>query len=99
MSTTKQPTIKDEVRKLHVVITDVLNKVGGLKSEIDKLNIINIKVKNGKEQTIMFNRSDFFQMLYDRKKLWKEKLRVTFKDILLIGGVVALISDRIWNIF
>ena len=84
--------VKEEVHGLKLSVDDIKNTVIELCS-------IEIIVKNGEEKHIKYRRNEFFQMLFDRKNVWKEKVRITAKDIILFIGVITLIVDNIFGIF
>ena len=85
-------TTKQEIQEVN---TRLLN----IETAIGELNNIEITVKNGTEKHVIYRRNEFFQMLHDRKNVWKEKVRITAKDIILFLGVITLIVDRLIEIF
>ena len=87
----KQKTIRQEINELN-------GEAAKIRSSIESLNKIEITVKNGAEKHITYKRNEFFQMLFDRKNVWRDKARVTAKDIALFLGVGILIVDRILGI-
>ena len=85
-------TTKQEIKAIN-------ERLGLIEKDINCLNRIEITMKNGKEKHITYRRNEFFQMLYDKKDVFKEKIRITAKDILLFGGVAFLIADRLLILF
>lgn len=63
--------------------------------KIDKF--AHITIRNGNDREIRYKRDDFFQMLYDRKDIWKPIQRV-LERILLVLTVSALIL-KFFNVF
>jgi len=85
-------TTKEEIQEVNTRLLNIETAISGL-------NNIEITVKNGEEKHVVYRRSEFFQMLHDRKNVWKEKVRLTAKDIILFIGVITLIADRLIEIF
>ena len=85
-------------KTLKEIVKDINTRVDSINESIQQLHNIEIKVCNGKEKIITYRRSQFFQMLYDRGNVWKEKARIGARDILLFGGVMFLIVDRVFGI-
>ena len=87
-----EKTTKQEIQSINI-------RLNSIDEHLIDLNKIEITVKNGNDKHITYRRKEFFQMLFDRKNVWKEKARLTAKDILLFGGVLVLIINNIFNIF
>ena len=84
-------TTKQEIKAIN-------GRLDRIEQDVSCLNKIEITMRNGKEKHITYRRNEFFQMLYDRKNVWKDHVRCTAKDFLLFGGVAILIFDRIFAI-
>ena len=65
--------------------------------KVDQLKVI--EITNGGGRHVVFKRDEFFQMLYDRKNVWKNIIKPTFTDIILVGAVVSLLLDKVFKIF
>jgi len=65
---------------------------------IANLKTIDIVIKNGHDKHIKYRRSEFFQMLYDRKNVWKDRARLTAKDSILFIGLGLLILKDVLGI-
>ena len=87
-----EKTTKQEIQGIH-------NRLNNIDLNLENLNKIEIIIKNGEEKHVTYRRNEFFQMLHDRKNVWKEKVRITAKDIILFIGVITLIVDNIFGIF
>jgi len=87
-----EKTTKQEIREIH-------DRLDNIDTNIQCLNKIDITVKNGEEKHITYRSNEFFQMLFDRKNVWKNKARLGAKDIILFGGVFLLVLKDIFNIF
>jgi len=77
---------------------DIKSSITEIKDSIVDLCTIEIVVTNGTDKHIRYHRNEFFQMLYDRKNVWKEKVRLGAKDIMLFIGVLLLILNDIFGI-
>ena len=84
-------TTKQEIQEIHC-------RLNVIDAHLVNLKKIEIIIKNGKEKHIIYRRNEFFQMLFDRKNVWKDKARLGLKDILLFGGVGLLILKDIFGI-
>jgi len=80
------------------LIDEINTKIGCIDEKLKVFQQIEIKVTNGKEKIVTYRRNEFFQMLYDRGTVWKEKARITARDVMLFGGVFFLIIDKIFKI-
>ena len=81
---------KERIKTTEEMFDAILESVDELKT---------IEIRNGGGRHVKFKRDEFFQMLYDRKNVWKNVIKPTFTDILLVGAVLSLIVDRIFNVF
>ena len=79
-------------------IEEIRGRLDTIDIHLENLNKIEIIIKNGEEKHITYRRNEFFQMLNDRKNVWKDKARLGLKDILLFGGVTLLILKDIFGL-
>ena len=79
-------------------IEEIRSRLDTIDIHLENLNKIEIIIKNGEEKHITYRRNEFFQMLNDRKNVWKDKARLGLKDILLFGGVTLLILKDIFGL-
>lgn len=79
-------------------IAEIKSSIVKIKDSIHDLCNIEIVITNGTDKHITYKRNEFFQMLYDRKNVWKEKARLNAKDVMLFGGVGLLILKDIFGI-
>jgi len=84
-------TTKQAIQEIH-------SRLDIIDTHLISLNKIEITIKNGVEKHITYRRNEFFQMLNDRRNVWREKARLGLKDVLLFGGVGLLILKDIFGI-
>ena len=81
---------KEDIKTTKEMFEAILDGVEELKT---------IEIKNGGGRPVMYHRNDFFQMLYDRKNIWRNIIEPTFAGIILVGAVISLLLDKIFKIF
>ena len=69
-------------------VAEMANQIFKMDQKVDLFN--HIVISNGNKRKITYERNEFFQMLYDRKDIWKP-IQSMIERVLLIGALITLI--------